>query len=222
MYSLHIDKDVDMNIVHVEDHPLFSDGLERLLSNRFPGLTLTQVSSPESLLDITNHDVDLVIFDVYLRKMNGIQMMRRIRANKASIPVAFLSSSEKLMDVKQCIEEGAMGFIPKSLENEEILEAINNILDGKKFLTKKHQKAILSESNCSSIMEKYAISPKQVDVLRAMSDGLSNADIADRIGVRESTVKYHIGILFQSFCVKNRVECLRYAEKIGLIYEENI
>lgn len=208
-----------MNIIHVEDHPLFSEGLEQLLATRFPHINVTRVSDLESLRARIDHHVDLILFDLYLPEMNGIKMMREIRAGNGAIPIAFLSSAEETADIKLCIQEGAMGFIPKALSGADIVSAIAGILEGERFLTRQHQQAIsaLSESNHADIVKKYAISYKQLDVLKAMSQGLSNSEIADQLGVSESAVKYHIGILFQSFCAKNRVECLRYAEQIGLL-----
>lgn len=208
-----------MNILHVEDHPLFSDGLGRLLSYQYPDVCVTQIADMEFLLRALRSDIDLVLFDLYLPEMNGIKMMRQIRERQYLVPVAFLSASEEIPDIKQCMDEGAMGFIPKSLSSDLIVQAIMQILGGERFLTEKHQKAIQSVAipDQADIVNRYALSYKQLNVLDAMSQGLSNCAIAEKMGISESAIKYHISILFQSFDVKNRVECLRYAERIGLI-----
>lgn len=208
-----------MNILHVEDHPLFSDGLGRLLSAVHPEIELKHVSKFDDVLAALNSDVDLVLFDLYLPEMNGIKMMKEIRQRGILIPIAFLSASEEIVDIKQCIDDGAMGFISKALKSEQIAAAIVQVLDGERFLSVEHQQAInaLSAPVHANIAKRYALSYKQLDVLGALSQGLSNSEIARNMGLTESAVKYHIGILFQSFAVKNRVECLRYAEKIGLI-----
>lgn len=208
-----------MNILHVEDHPLFSDGLGRLLSYQHPDVCVTQIADMEFLLQALRSDIDLVLFDLYLPEMSGIKMMRQIRDRHYFVPVAFLSASEEIPDIKQCMDEGAMGFIPKSLSSDLIVLAIMQILDGERFLTEKHQKAIQSVAipDQADIINQYALSYKQLNVLDAMSQGLSNCAIAEKMGISESAIKYHISILFQSFDVKNRVECLRYAERIGLI-----
>lgn len=206
-----------MNILHVEDHPLFSDGLSRLLAGA--NITLSHISNPKKLLEEISNDIDLLLLDFYLPDMNGIKLMKEIRERGILIPIAFLSATEEVRDIKQCIDEGAMGFISKSLSSEAIVSAIANILDGERFLSTEHQQAI-SAIRCpdhASVAKRYALSHKQLNVLGAMREGLSNNEIASGMGLTESAVKYHIGILFQSFAVKNRVECLRYAEKIGLI-----
>ena len=208
-----------MNILHVEDHPLFSDGLGQLLTQRFPNVVLKKVSNFKTLLNSLHQGIDLVLFDLYLPEMNGIKMMQELRKKAHITPVAFLSASEEIADIKQCMDQGAMGFIPKSLSGEGIVNAIMSILEGEKFLTCEHKKAIeaLDTPYNAELAKQYALSYKQIEVLESISRGHSNSAVAKQMGISESAVKYHIHILFQSFDVKNRVECLRYAEKIGLI-----
>lgn len=208
-----------MKIIHVEDHPLFSDGLGRLLIQLQKKITLVQLSSIDGLLEMLPpmHDIDLVLLDLYMPEMNGVSILKLLREKGIIVPVAFLSASTDMGDIKQCIEAGSMGFIPKSLPSHHIIDAIISVVNGNRFLLPEHANAIkhASKSEYDGLCKQYGLSSKQVEILKTMMKGSTNKEIAKHFCLSESAVKYHVGILFQSFNVKNRVECLHYAEKTG-------
>jgi DNA-binding NarL/FixJ family response regulator len=210
-----------MKIIHIEDHPLFSEGLSTLLLSAQQDIQCQQASTYQQAKHLleAGDEADLILMDIFMPEMNGIQMIRKIRSEGILSPIAVLSASSDLMDIKQALDEGAMGFIPKALPSNEIIKAIQSIIQGEIFLTPEHKKVIkqLPQHSRDDVARKYALSYKQLEVLDKASLGFSNLEIANALGISESAVKYHMTILFQSFAVKNRVECLRYAESIGLV-----
>ena len=214
-----------MKIMHVDDHQLFAEGLKAVLEHSSNGHTVLSASDANSALDLasSNPDLDLIMVDLGLPGIDGHALIKALFERNIIVPVIVMSGVDDLWQIKQCMDEGAMGFIPKSVETDNILNAIETVIRGDTYLPEELCEKInnLPSDTPSDQIERIAaslkISKRQMEVLRLMREGYGNQDIANILCVSEHTVKSHARVLFQTFGAANRVECVRSAEKAGLL-----
>lgn len=215
----------DMKILHVDDHQLFVEGLRAVLEHDKHGFTVVCArSADEALQQIEdNDDFDLVLTDINMPGMDGLALLRAIFERGLLVPVVVMSAVEDLWQIKRSMDEGAMGFIPKAFSTQEIIAAMELVVAGETFLPEGVAQALANlpdkepEDEVARIAASYHITKRQLEVLKLMQEGYSNQDIAKILSLSEHTVKSHARVLFQAFGVANRIECVRYAERLGLV-----
>ena len=161
--------------------------------------------------------------DLTLPGMDGHALIQALFERILIVPVIVMSAVDDLWQIKRCMDEGAMGFIPKSVAIEEILIAIVQVIAGETYLPKELEEKLANlpaqapNNRIEKIAASYRITARQLGVLNLMKDGYGNQDIANILCLSEHTIKSHARVLFQALAASNRVECVRNAERIGLI-----
>lgn len=213
-------------ILVIDDHRIFADGLSLMLQqldNSFSVKTFYTASSVIANLDeLVNYD--LVLIDLNMPNLSGVDFLTAIAANKVVTPTIIISGSEELDDVERCLRLGARGFIPKSLPSAEVVAGIKKVLKGSVYLPTSLADSV-NWSHCNPQLDKRAIDrksvseirPRQIEVLSLMSAGHSNSKIAAILGISESAIKSHISIIFKALNVKNRTMAVKVALKMKLI-----
>lgn len=210
-----------MKILIVDDHPLFSDGLARLVTQLSDD---TQVTTVHSVVEAINQlaidsDIDLILLDLNMPEMDGISLLQRFNADELCVPVVVISSESKLGIIRQALELGAMGFIPKSLRAEEMLSAMHDVLQGAIYVPQEIQKQLSQlpaanhQQDVGERMQQIGISKKQYETLELLAKGLSNQQIATTLNRSEHTIKSHLRALFQILGASNRTECVNLARQ---------
>ena len=199
-----------MKVLIVDDHALFRDGLRLLLTSICPDATLFETGTVADALSVLvkHPDLTLCLLDLNLKQERGLPLLRKIRLEVPDVPVIMISGSDDSETVRACIEAGAMSYIPKSLSSEEFLNAVKHILEGRFFFP-------YDEDDTSVSSDIPRLTPRQREVLYALSRGFSTKSIARELSLSEYTVKDHISDLFRILGVKNRVEAIT---KTSLLY----
>lgn len=217
-----------LNILVIDDHPLFLDGiklgLESLPDRHYDIITL---SSTTQALRWFQHqrDVDLILCDLKMPDINGIEFVQHLYKRDIWIPMAIISASENPLDIANALDAGAAGFINKSSDRQALDQAIQAILAGERYVPASYGEAraprvgLYSGKSLLSTADALGITPRQLDVLNLMEQGCRNKDICERLGIAESTVKSHTKALFQALNVDNRTACVRAAQQLGLLPE---
>lgn len=217
-----------LNILVIDDHPLFLDGiklgLESLPDRHYDIITL---SSTTQALRWFQHqrDVDLILCDLKMPDINGIEFVQHLYKRDIWIPMAIISASENPLDIANALDAGAAGFINKSSDRQALDQAIQAILAGERYVPASYGEARAprvgpySGKSLLSTADALGITPRQLDVLNLMEQGCRNKDICERLGIAESTVKSHTKALFQALNVDNRTACVRAAQQLGLLPE---
>ena len=198
-----------MKVLLVDDHLLVRDGISLVLEQLEPDMTILTASScseTRALLE-EQGDVDLVLLDIGLPDINGIDCLKAIRQRDPLMPVVMLSGNDRQENVKAAIDAGARGFIPKSAKKEIMLSAIQLVLAGGVYLP---DTSLVAESH-SKIS---GLTPRQKDVLRLLADGLSNKAIAKELGMAEATVRVHVTSILRVLQVNNRTEAAIMAREL--------
>jgi len=213
-----------VNILVVDDHALFREGLKMLLKTLEPGVAIEEAGSCAQALERARASrYDLVLLDLKMPGVHGLDALAAIREAVPDAPVVVLSGEDDPRLVRATIERGAMGFIPKSSTPEVLHQALQLVLARGIYLPM----TVLDSSASAAEPERQAapaaevatlpgLTPRQMDVLRCVIQGKPNKVIARELDVAEATVKVHLSSVLRALGVHNRTEAVYAAAKLGL------
>lgn len=200
-----------MRILLVDDHVLFSRGLQFLLADLDSSATCTIVNSIAQA-EAQAPGFDLVLLDYALPDSYASQGLKRVRQAHEGVPVVILSGETRLGLVSDLVEQGAAGFISKASDPEELLGALRVVMGGGIHLPWQILAAPLPGHAMS-----LDLSPRQIDVLLKVMQGKTNKTIAKELALAENTVKTHITAAFRALRVNMRTEAVFKAAALGLM-----
>ncbi|MBL4796857.1 MAG: response regulator transcription factor [Oleispira sp.] len=214
-----------MKILHLDDHTMFAEGLNVVVSLHADDLSIVGASSVEGAWQVLEQqpDIELILIDLNIPGLNGLDFIESLFERNFYIPFIVLSASSDLFQIRSALNNGASGFIPKTYSITQILQVIEQVLAGDIVVPKDIEQAIAylpehePSQNHYKTMTNYNLGQRQMDVLKLMQEGHSNNEIAERLNLSKNTIKTHVKTLFSAFQVSNRIECVRYAERIELI-----
>lgn len=210
-------------ILIADDHPLFREAIHNVISDGFPGSEVMETEDLDSALALTrNHDdLDLILLDLNMPGMHGLNGLMNLRNEAPTIPVVIVSAEQDKQVVLQAITYGAVGFITKSSPRKQMTEAIEQILNGNVYLPSdiiRSQKGTTRRSGndaphfAPELLQ--ALTRKQLLVLERMTKGDSNKQIAYSLAIAETTVKAHVSAILRKLNVHNRVQAILSAGDI--------
>ena len=216
------------SLLVADDHPLFRDALQTVISG---GLAGSQLLEAESLADAialieANTELDLLLLDLSLPDAEGLEGLTRLREAFPSLPVAIVSAHQERQLVLDAITLGAVGYIPKSTPREALLAALTQILEGQLYLPPDVMRrpapraaAPQPTNSSSSTSERLArLTDKQLEVLACMTTGMSNKHIARELVIAETTVKTHVSAILRKLNATSRVHAIVIAGEEDLSF----
>ena len=212
-----------MRILLVDDHALFREGLKFLLRSLDAELELEEAGDCAQALErASRRDYDLVLLDLKLPGVNGMDALRALREAVPAAPLVVLSGEEDPHVVREAIERGAMGFIPKSSTPEVLIQALRLVLARGVYLPRAVLDSRAAPAPAASPQADNAaarllgLTPRQADVLRCVIQGKPNKIIARELDISEGTVKAHLSSVMHALGAHNRTEAVYAAAKLGL------
>ncbi|MFW8590069.1 response regulator [Glaciecola sp. 2405UD65-10] len=203
-------------VLIADDHPLFRNALNQVLSGQ---LTMQVAESKDFASTIAfleaDPDIDLVFLDLNMPGNNGLASISAIRVQFPNTLIIVVSAEEQESVITKCVQLGASAFIPKSLDLNEMCEAVNHVLEGQQWLPKDIQLNPNASNENASIEKLEQLTPHQLKVLVLIADGLLNKQIAYELSISESTVKQHASAVLKKLGVYNRTQA-------GIIYQQAI
>jgi DNA-binding NarL/FixJ family response regulator len=206
-------------VLVADDHSLYRAGFSFLLKDRMGFRSVIEAATFDAALDrlAETPNVDLALFDLAMPGISGPESLLIVKETYPGLRVAIVSGSEERNLVLKAVATGLNGYIPKSLEDDEIVGALKGILDGRIYVPRFMTVASAAHSNGSDAPPRTtpsepvrqsakSISPRQRDVLVCVRRGLSNKEIARELEIAEGTVKIHLAALFAHFGARNRTE----------------
>lgn len=204
-----------IRVLIVDDHPLAQAGARHFL-NALPDLELVgEASSGAEALELCARVApDVVLMDVMMPQMDGIETTRALKARFPSVRVLMLTSFSEGNVVQQAMQAGASGYLLKNATAMELAQAIRAAHAGRSALAPEATEALLEAMRAPADL---ALTEREREVLALMADGLSNAQIAERLVVSAATVKFHVGGIFSKLGVTSRAEAIALAYKRRLV-----
>jgi DNA-binding NarL/FixJ family response regulator len=211
-----------LHVLLVDDHALFREGLKFILRGLDDQLLIDEAGSVEAAVSMQEvHPFDLILLDLNLPGVGDLEALASVRDAFPQAPIVVLSGEDDPRMIRATIEQGAMGFVPKSSTPEILIQALRLILAHGVYLP---LSALDSEEPLGDAVEVTGnpdtilrnLSPRQVEVLRCVIRGDSNKLIARKLSLSESTVKQHLSAVLRTVGARNRTEAVYAAAKLGL------
>ena len=213
-------------VLLVDDQPLVRVGLERILGSE-PGLVVVAdaADGAEALQLLASHEVDVVVMDIRMRGMDGIEATRRIRADDGP-PVLVLTTFDEDEVLWGAIDAGAAGFILKEARAEDLIRATIVVARGGAWLDPVVTPRVLASrrtggpsanSQTTADTAPNRLTDRENDVLLLMAAGRTNGEIAEELIVGHATVKSHISSIFTKLAVRDRAGAIVFAYQNGLV-----
>jgi two-component system, NarL family, nitrate/nitrite response regulator NarL len=209
-----------MNLLLVDDHALFREGLRALLLNISPELTIYEAASVDGAIDeCKSTEFRMVLLDLQLSSSDGLDTLESFRSSVPNVPVVVLSGSEEPQRIRAAIERGAVGYVPKSHTSDLMIAALRLVLSGGVYLPPVVLDSPVDLSRAADLTgaQPFArLSPRQHQVAQLLLQGQPNKVIARQLGLSEGTIKAHVSAIYQIIGAKNRVEAVTLAAKSGI------
>ena len=209
-----------MRILVADDHALFRDGIISLLEAA--GFEVVgQVGDGEAAVEAALHlRPDVVLLDIDMPHMSGLEALRLIKARQPDIQVVMLTVSDDDANLLEAAKAGAQGYLLKRLNTAEFFEMLSGLQWGEAAMTRQTTARLMKEFSKSPpppAEPAKSLTAREIELLQLVADGMSNKAAAQKLSVSENTVKYHLKNIMQKLGVQNRTEAVTYAIRAGLL-----
>ena len=213
-----------MKILIVDDHALVRRGMNYVVKEGFPDAEVVEAESAATALELLHAGAapDLALVDVRMPDLDGLELLRAIKAEWAEMPVIMLSTYENAPYVKRALADGAAGYLLKDATPEDLSQAINVALSGSgNVLSPRVIQNLFDDQQADGTSSngrrtEYSLTEREHDILALLAEGRSNRDIAQRLFLSEKTVKAHLAAIFRKLGVTNRTQAAMVAVQMGV------
>lgn len=209
----------EMNILLVDDHPLFCDALSMTLSEIFDDPKILKASKLSDAIEITSNreTIHLIVLDYNLPDVSGNEGLEQLlHASKLSKIVVVSSVSDNGV-IASILDMGASGFIAKGAGHEEMAMAFHKVMDGEIYAPKdfhKPKKAPLNQEQIKILERIETLTPQQANILKLLCEGKFNKEMAQELSIVETTVKAHLTAILRKLGVQTRTQAVLLAKKV--------
>jgi two-component system, NarL family, response regulator len=202
-----------MSVMVVDDHPLMRVGIASIVNARTDMTVVAQAGSGEEAVTLFfKHKPDVTLMDLRLPGMSGVDSIRSIREGYPPARFVVLTTYEGDADIHRALEAGAQGYVIKGMPYQTLVEALQRVYKGGRFLPPPIARALASR------MPDSELSAREQEVLSLLARGKSNKDIASTLHITEATVKCHVSAILLRLNVSDRTEAVVTALHRGLVH----
>lgn len=215
-----------IRLLIVDDHPLFRQGV-RLFLRETPGIDLAGEagSGEEALRFLENDTVDVVLMDLQMPGMDGIETTDHVLSQWPDVKVLILTSFGSWKKACSSLKTGASGYVLKDAQPEELVAAIRAVAAGGSYLSAHVAAEMLNHLDQGDEPQPQqspeSLTEREKEVLVLVARGMGNREVAEKLFVSEKTVKTHVANILQKLGVKSRTQAALYAMRTGLIGEDH-
>lgn len=211
-------------VLLVDDHALFRKGIASLLSGLEEMEIVGEASNgKEGVLKAKELQPEIVILDVEMPEMNGVEAVKHIKDELPDCKVVMLTITDDDDKLFKSIKNGAQGYLLKTMDPDDLIREIKGLLQGEAALSKTIASKILkefrnvSEKQKEIDYQKYNLTEREAEVLVQVAQGITNKEIAVRLAITENTVKNHLCNIMEKLHLQNRVQLATFAWREGLM-----
>lgn len=209
-----------MRVLLVDDHPLFRDGVRSLLEARGVEVVGEAGDGQEALEAAVRLNPDVILMDITMPRMDGLEATRLIKVRLPDVKIVVLTVSDEDRVLFEAIKSGAQGYLLKDLQADEFFNLLSGIERGEAPISRGLAGRILEEfaahrAGRAEIEAPDELTDREREVLKCVSGGASNREIAATLYVSENTVKFHMKNILEKLHLRNRAEVVAYAARKG-------
>lgn len=211
-----------IKVLIADDHKLFRQGLIGLMKTRDDLVEVVgQAETGEEAVQLAAQlQPDVILMDIYMPNMDGLQAAKEIHARHPQIAIIMLTSSERDGHLYEAVQAGVSGYLLKSLDSEELFGLLEGVTRGEPAMTRAMAGRLLrAVANRMADEDKgeQALTERELFVLRLVASGASNQEIASKLSISINTVKSHLKSILEKLQLDNRTQAATYAMKHGLV-----
>jgi two-component system, NarL family, nitrate/nitrite response regulator NarL len=210
--------DHTVRIVIADDHPIFREGLVKLLETK-PGLKVVGAASDgdEAVPLVAQLAPDLLLLDLAMPRMAGLVALRELQNLNTATRIVLLTAAIERADIVTALQLGARGIVLKESASDILLKSIDAVMGGKYWVGRKSVADLATTLNeitsafPAPTRKQFGLTPRELEIVGVILAGCSNSDIAGRFKISEKTVKHHLTNIFDKLGVSNRLELALFA-----------
>jgi len=212
-----------IHILVADDHPVVRDGLVAMLSTQVDFQVVGASSTGAETVDLAaSLQPDVILLDLEMPEMDGVEALRRIRANRSDAKVIVFTAFDTDERILNAVRAGARGYLLKGAPREDIFRAIRVVNEGGSLLepvvaTKLMQQVVEAGKSDRDPGLVEPLTPREEEVLQLLAQGKTNKEIASELVITERTVKFHVSSILRKMDRGNRTEAVRLAVELGLV-----
>lgn len=216
----------ELNVIIVDDHMLFRTGLNELLASRDINVIGMTGHPAEAVELVAENNPDIVLLDLRMKEMTGIEVLKQIREQSPDTRVVILTTSVEEQDLLECLRFGAIGYLVKDTDPDSLADMLKQAHKGEMVIAPDMTKLLAKAVSSPKAVEKpkpvdsYKLTPREMDILRHLAKGESNREIAEYLGIVDGTVKLHVRAVLKKLGVQSRVQAAVLAVSEGLCEED--
>jgi two-component system, NarL family, nitrate/nitrite response regulator NarL len=212
-----------LRVLLIDDHALVRKGLEELLRSRGVEVVASAGSGEEGIAQALTLSPDVILLDIKMPVMNGIETLERLRASNVTVPILMLTMSRDDADLRAALRGGAAGYLLKDMNPEDLVPALEAALHGDNVVAKEMVGSLTrlvqgqtSETPRHSAAPLSDLTPREMEIISHVAEGQSNKMIARALNITDGTVKLHVKAILRKLGVHSRVEAAVIAVEQGL------
>ncbi len=219
-----------MRVLLIDDHTLFRSGLETLLERHGIDVVAAVGDGREGIQKATELDPEIVLLDMRMPDMNGLEVLGSLRREGAKMPIVMLTTSNEEEDLVECLRNGAQGYLLKDMEPSELVDALGEIVNGKTIVAPElagvlarvvQGDGLNADEPAEAPRNPFdELTPRELEILCLVAEGQSNKVIARNLGISDGTVKLHVKAILRKLSVHSRVEAAVMAVEQNLCQKE--
>jgi two-component system NarL family response regulator len=208
-------KSIDSGVIRVliaDDHPVVCLGLLGIINGQPDMAVVGQARTGTQAVALARkHSPDVILMDLRMPEMGGVEAIAAIRAERPESAVIVLTTYQGDEDIRKAIAAGAQAYLVKGMSHLKLLDAIRSVRAGHQYFPRSIRNSVPGKLNRS------ALSPRELDILRLIVKGLSNQEIADALSITRGTVKWHVNIILRRLDVNDRTQAVVIAAQRGIV-----
>jgi DNA-binding NarL/FixJ family response regulator len=202
-----------IRVVIVDDHPVVRFGLATIIKLQRDMVVTAEAGSGEEACTLcAERPADVVLMDLRLPGLSGVETIRAIRKTQPDLRFIVLTTYDGDDDIHRALEAGAQAYLLKAMSHAEVTAAIRKVHGGSRVIPEPVSKRLAERPPHSQLR------PRELEVLTLIGDGLSNKEIGERLGITEATVKWHVNIILGRLGVADRTEAIVAALQRGIMH----
>ena len=212
----------NLRVLIIDDHTLFREGLESLLSRRQIDVVASVGDGNEGIRLVGELEPDIILLDMRMPDINGLAVLSKLKEQGVKMPIAILTTSTDERDLVESLRTGARGYLLKDMEPDSLVIALRDIVDGNTVVapTLAPVLAKVVQGNFPELEESKSpfehLTPRETEILSLLAEGQSNKVIARNLGISDGTVKLHVKAILRKLNIHSRVEAAVLAVEHGM------